>query len=270
MNLSSFLQQVFYNTKSVFNVIPPQVFWFMVGMGGLFILYFMYQSYKGLKRARVIEDTPTAKIRSVAQGYAELLGEQYILANSPSATKLSRLPCTWHRYAIEFRDQQSGWRVIEHGNSAALFGLKDGTGVCIIDPKGAEISTPMVDQWQGFNRYPNGKPRSWLGRFWGARGKYRYTEWTMHEGMPLHAMGNFHTYSLQPFKVLYPKYEWASDDDSINLLSKSGLDKQNPFVLSAIDQKKSIRKYRIDAFIWFIAYMSLLAGIGWLLVARLP
>jgi hypothetical protein len=268
MNLHNTLQQIFFNTQMAFKTIPIQAFWVMVGMGGLFILYFVYQSYKCLKRARALEDTPTAKIRSAAQGYVELAGEQHIFGK-PEITRLSRLPCTWYRYAIEFLDQQNGWRLIEHGMGSQLFELRDGTGVCIIDPNGAEITTTQIDRWQGFARYPNKKPASWVGRLWGSFGKYRYTEWTMNEGMSLHAMGNFHTYSGQQFAAFYPKYaSLFNPDDSVHLLSKSGLDTRSPFVLSSITEKEAIWKHRKDAFLWFVAYMSLLAVVGWLLVAR--
>ena len=260
---------LFPESHTAIKAIPIQALWVMVGIGGLFVLYFFYQSYKSLQRARVLEDTPTAKIRSAAQGYVELAGEQFNLGNAPTLTRLSHLPCTWYRYAIQFMDQQNGWRVIEHGNSEALFGLKDGTGICIIDPKGADISTSQVDQWQGFSRYPTKKPSSWIGRLWGSLGKYRYTEWTMHEGMSLHAMGNFHTYNQQQFSALYPNYAGlANANEDINLLSKSGLNKTSPFVLSALDQKKMVFKHKLEAFGWFLAYMSLLLLIGWLLVAR--
>lgn len=254
---------------SALKTLPPQVFWIFVGFGALFIVYFMIQSYKNIKRARLLEDTPTAKIRSAAQGYVEISGEQKMIRKSASFTHISHIPCTWHRYTIEFLDKQNGWRLIEHGASSQLFAIDDGTGMCIVDPMDAEISTPCVDHWQGFNRYPNKKPASWIGRLWGTLGKYRYTEWTMHEGMPLYAIGNFHTYDGRAFKQIYPDYgSHLEEDATIHLISKQGLDKRNPFVLSGFDQKKKIRKYRMDAFFWFLAYVGLLAGIAWLFVMR--
>ncbi|HRE32704.1 MAG TPA: GIDE domain-containing protein, partial [Candidatus Berkiella sp.] len=101
-----------------------------------------------------------------------------------------RSPCTWYRYTIEFYDN-TAWRMIENGDSTGLFLLQDETGICVVDPKGADITTASVDHWLGYNRYPQGKPTSWLGRLFNSFGKYRYTEWTMHEEMPLYAIGNF-------------------------------------------------------------------------------
>lgn len=266
--MQHFFQQLFYNAQAAFKTIPIQAFWVIVGCGGLFILYFVYQSYQCIKRARALEDTPTAKIRSAAQGYVELAGEQYLLG-TPAITRLSQQPSTWYRYTIEFLDPKNGWRLIEHGKSSGLFEIRDGTGSCIIDPSDADITTSAIDRWQGFARYPGKKPASWIGRLWGSFGKYRYTEWTMNEGMPLHAMGNFHTYTGKQIAEFYPKYaSLFNPDDTVNLLSKSGQDKRSPFILSAITEKEVIWRHRKDAFLWFLAYMSLLGMIGWLLVAR--
>lgn len=265
MSFNSFLEQS-YSSLAAFRTIPSEAFWTLIILFTLFIAYFMRQSYKSLKRARLLEDTPTAKIRSAAQGYVELNGVQRMLNAYPTTTRLSHSPCTWHRYTIEFYDN-TAWRLIEHGQSSQPFAIDDGTGICVIDPTGAEISTPVVDHWLGYNRYPAGKPRSWLSRLFQSFGKYRYTEWTMQEGMPLYAIGHFHTYDQESLAKLYPTL--AQDThDTTHVLSRQGLDKRNPFVLSAFDQKKKSRHYRIDAFFWFLAYISLLAGACWLLVVR--
>ncbi|MCS5710899.1 GIDE domain-containing protein [Candidatus Berkiella aquae] len=274
MSVKYHLQQS-YQDLSAFRMIPAEAFWTLIGLFALFILYFMRQSYKSIIKARTLEDTPTAKIRSAAQGYVELSGTQHTLKGLTTYTRLSRSPCTWYRYTIEFYDN-TAWRMIENGDSTGLFLLQDETGICVVDPKGADITTACVDHWLGYSRYPQGKPKSWLGRLFNSFGKYRYTEWTMHEEMPLYAIGNFHSYDSQSFAHLYPDaYQALSQikhtfdgNTAIHLLSQNGLGKRNPFVLSALDQKKNIRKYRIDAFFWFLAYLSLLVGACWLLVVR--
>lgn len=267
MTLTEFMYSINLNGLKL---IPPQIFWLVVGLLALFVLYFMRQSYKHLKHARVLEDTPTAKIRSAAQGYVELMGEQHSFGNHVTLTRLSRIPCTWYRYAIEYYDRKNGWQLLEQGASTHLLILQDDTGLCVIDPSQANISTPMVDHWQGFSRYPNKKPSSWFGRLWGAIGNYRYTEWTMHDGMPLHAMGNFHTFTTEAFVQLYPDAcQGLTLDETIHLLSKEGLDKQSPFILSAYEESKSIRKHRIDSFLWFLAYLILLASLAVMVMIRI-
>lgn len=251
-------------------LIPPQAFWLIVVIISLFVLYYMRQSYQHLKRARILEDIPTAKIRSAAQGYVALKGTQHPFANHHSFTRLSHTPCTWHRYIIEFYDRNNGWTLLEQGSSASLFLLQDEGDQCVIDPENAEIATPVIDCWQGFSRYPKKKPGSWFGRLWGMIGNYRYTEWTMHDSMPLAAMGNFHTYSSEDFAKRYPDYQSSlKPNEAIHLLSKEGLDKQNPFVLSAYEEQVTIRKHRIESFFWFLAYITILAGLAVVVTARL-
>ncbi len=264
-NIHGFLQQS-YSGLAAFRTIPSETFWVLIFLFALFIGYFMRQSYKSLKRARLLEDTPTAKIRSAAQGYVELNGIQRMLQAYPTLAPLSHTSCTWYRYTIEFYDN-TAWRLVEHGQSSQLFAIDDGTGICVVDPTGAEISTPVVDHWLGYSRYPAGKPSSWISRLFQSFGKYRYTEWTMQEGMPLYAIGHFHTYDHAALTKLYPSLVQTTAETT-HVLSRHGLDKRNPLVLSAFDQRKKSRHYRIDAFFWFLAYISLLAGAGWLLVVR--
>jgi len=227
---------------------PPNTFWAVVGLFLIFSFYFLYQAYKNILNARMMEDTPTAKIRSAAQGYVELQGVQHF-SKQPLRAPLSQLSCTWYRYAIECY-QNERWRIIEEGMSEAPFELEDGTGRCVIQPKGAQIIAPC-DKWSGFRRKPNGKPKTWIGRLFGALGRYRYHEWRMSEGMSLYAIGYFQTI------------------DHINTLSQTHLTNRTPFILSAKNQKQVSRDARLQAFFWFIAYVALLAGTGWVVAIRL-
>lgn len=182
------------NFKAIKNV-PPQFFWFFVIFLSLFALYFFYECYKNFIAARKMQDTPTAKIRSAPQGYVELEGIQRCLPEQPIHGFLSKLPCTWYRYAIS-RYHKKRWVLLEHGASNELFLLDDGTGICLIDPNKAEIITPLKDCWYGFVPHPKGKPKNILSKISSALwGNYRYQEWRMEEGMPLYALGNFKTAS---------------------------------------------------------------------------
>src|SRR6266542_4039224 len=53
------------------------------------------------RRMRQIEDIPTSKIASAAQGYVELLGRSVPIPDCPVLAPLSQLPCCWYRYTIE-------------------------------------------------------------------------------------------------------------------------------------------------------------------------
>ncbi len=97
------------------------------------------------RRARAIDDTPTSRIASAAQGYAELIGSGKALAGAPLISPLTQLPCLWYRYTVERKDSDNKWHMEEQGESDASFVLDDGTGECVVDPDGAEMLITKKD-----------------------------------------------------------------------------------------------------------------------------
>jgi len=91
------------------------------------------------KRRRIL-DTPTSRVASAAQGYVELIGTGQPLADTCLLAPYSQLPCLWYHYTVE-RRQNDEWRQVESGASDLPFNLDDGSGVCELDPRGAEILT---------------------------------------------------------------------------------------------------------------------------------
>jgi len=148
-------------------------------------------------RARHLQDTPTSKIRSAAQGHVELYG---VLLEPPGPGLFGPLtgkPCLWWRYSIEeytSRGRGSRWLVLEKGSSSGWLRLSDGSGECLIDPRGAEVLPARRERWTGDLRHPAqgmGSP-GWLGAL-GMGRQYRYTEERLHVGEPLYAIGEFCT-----------------------------------------------------------------------------
>ncbi|UFQ96646.1 E3 ubiquitin ligase family protein [Pseudomonas wenzhouensis] len=147
-------------------------------------------------QARHLLDTPTSKIRSAAQGYVELYGVLEALPDMQPRGPLTGKPCLWWRFRIEeYRSsgKKRSWRVIESGTSDAWLRLVDGTGECLIDPRGAEIRTAVRDVWQGNLRHPLGPAKTGLLGFLSSGTRYRYTEERFHVGQPLYAIGDFRT-----------------------------------------------------------------------------
>lgn len=154
-----------------------------------------------LFKARLIEDMPTSRIRSASQGYAELTGLA-LLRGEPLAAPLTGRPCLWWRYTIE-RLEKSGkstsWRVIERGHSPQPFYLDDSSGICRIEPEGAEISCHHRQCWQGSERSPGTSSQAVkpgllqsLGSLSLSVGeRYRYTEYLIRDGDPLYVLGHF-------------------------------------------------------------------------------
>lgn len=154
-------------------------------------------AYRYLRRARLIEDTPTQKARSAAQGYAELSGRVQALMDASLRAPLSGLACLWYRYRVEQRVTDSrnrvSWRTIEHGVSDRWFKLVDETGAIAVDPRGADVDTPAQYRWEGdFVPDLSLNLSAEILSFVSARnfnGRYRLTEQRIHVGERLYTLG---------------------------------------------------------------------------------
>lgn len=154
-----------------------------------------------LKRARLIENTPTSRIRSAAKGYVELEGLATMLPGEPIRAPLSGRTCVWWSYRVEERARRGtgsrsrhGWHVLEKEESEGIFGIRDNTGLCIVDPDGATIRPSTTERWYG-KSYSAGRPRSGDRRHSVFPERYRFTEMRIEDTDPLHALGYLHSVS---------------------------------------------------------------------------
>lgn len=176
--------------------LPDPAFYGLVALLAGLVLFAFYAIWRNLYRARLIEDTPTARIRSAPQGYVELEGEGLLLPGMPVVAPLTGLPCLWYRYRVERERRHTDhrgrthttWETVDSGVSEAIFALEDGTGRCVIDPDGAEVVPDAKDVWYGSSRRPVAGPGSSPGFF--TAGRYRYTEERLLPGH-LYAIGWF-------------------------------------------------------------------------------
>ncbi len=159
-----------------------------------------WRTWRNVSHIRLIEDTPTAKIRSAHQGYVELEGTGKLMDGPPIIAKLSGLPCVWFRYQVEelVRTHHKGhtqarWNVVEQGESTETFWLQDETGRVVIDPEGADVTPRHKDRWRsgsslgGIARQPAGAARLFATNV--GHGKYRLTEERINNGERLYALG---------------------------------------------------------------------------------
>lgn len=178
----------------------PQDFWFWCGFLTIAATLSGYGIFHFIRRARLIEDTPTAKIRSAAQGYLELIGRGKYLGDKPLLAPLTGTPCTWYSYKIE-REVHSGkqtrWDTVESAISSLPFLLLDDTGHCIINPAGAEVIPAVNHVWYGNTRRPVSGPASRGSFLRLGSGGYRYTEKRLHADEFLYALGDFVTLGEQ-------------------------------------------------------------------------
>src|SRR5262245_12912587 len=90
------------------------------------------------RRRRLIQDTPTAKVRSMAMGLVELNGTSH--GRSAIAAPFSGRDCVYWQVDISVPERRGRWRVVHRNASGQPFYLSDGTGTALVYPKGAECN----------------------------------------------------------------------------------------------------------------------------------
>lgn len=171
-----------------------------LALAALIALWFVFRK---LRHYRLIADTPTARIRSAPQGYVELIGHVIAGENGMLTAPLSGRPCVWYTYKVE---KQSGgerkqWKTVRTGRSDSWFQINDGTGTCLVDPEGAEVTAQHKQNWRGHSELPaiatSGLSAQGVAAILTSSspigGHYRYTESLIFEHEQLYALGRFHT-----------------------------------------------------------------------------
>lgn len=191
--------------------------WFTIGTGAFLLAVFF--SYRALARKRLIEDTPTSRLRSVSQGFVELAGVAGVFEGEPIVCPISNAACCWYRYSIEERrgaHSEERWRTISRETSTAIFKLDDGDGICGIDPEGASV-TPSFrrvsygNEQNPWYETPVSGVAGWLGQK-----RFRFTEERIDIGADLYAMGHLTTHggaapALAETDVAQILREWKAD-----------------------------------------------------------
>ncbi|MCF6204276.1 MAG: E3 ubiquitin ligase family protein [Methylococcaceae bacterium] len=269
-------------------------------------LYSFYQMVKRHHISRLIENTPTSKIRSAAQGYVELNGKAKLLDGDIIISPLSTRQCVWYRYKIEeeyeYHDSKGntvrGWRVIKSATSDDLFLIEDDTGKCIIDPDDADVVTTDKRVW-----YDRSLLRS-----------RRYTEELITQNEPLYAIGLFKTIDrtqrlqfkrhvselLRQWKkspnLLLLKYdrdnngqlseqEWQQvrlaaekqiqheygknyQQEALNLLAMTQ-NKDHSFILSTLSEEKLIKRFQLHVMGYILTFFVMGSLVIWAINVRL-
>ena len=169
-------------------------FWMVAGIAVVLTIAGFAGAFYFFMRKRIMEDTPTSKIRSAAQGYVEIDGTGDLLEGPPIIGPLTGKTCTWYSYKIEERrrsGKNSNWHTLEKAISDELFLIIDDTGQCIIDPEGASVTPSEKDVWYGATSRP-GRGAATSGGFLSS-GRYRYSESRLHPKETLYAIGLFST-----------------------------------------------------------------------------
>jgi len=203
-------------------------FWLLLlGLAGAAAASFWY-AFRAWRENRLVEDTAASRVRSAAQGYLELKGRGIPMPNSRSFAPLTGKACTWWRYKIEERTSSGksrGWTTVGSDTSAVPFILDDGTGQCLVDPRGAEVFPNAKDVWYGSTSWPDVRIPDGVG-FFGkladallAGGRYRYTEYRMQPNEPVCALGAFRSGGNAPLSpdraVTELLHAWKQDQKTL-------------------------------------------------------
>lgn len=142
---------IFFFTAGNFDIFTGHSgFWHAVfgiliaaGGAGIFCYSLLLLYYK-----RMVENTPTSKIRSHAMGMTELTGRArpyYDLRTSHTLTRCIFFECRYYRY--QRTDNGNRWRLVRTISSGKLpFYLEDDTGRVLINPKGAYYAIKRAKQ----------------------------------------------------------------------------------------------------------------------------
>jgi hypothetical protein len=104
--------------------------------------FFFAKGFAVWRRKRTVEDTPRARVRSMALGRVALEGKAVPWVSGLRAP-LSGVECCWYRFLVE-EERRSGksrqWYTVAHGDSSEWpFYLADETGRVLVQPKGARM-----------------------------------------------------------------------------------------------------------------------------------
>jgi len=189
--------------------------------------YSFWYAFKSWRENRLVADTAASRIRSAAQGYVELSGRALPMPKGQTHAPLTGLQCAWWRYKIEDRKARRGsGRTIDSGTSEVPFILDDGTGQCLVDPRGAEVFPRAKTVWYGDSEWPLVRVPDGAG-FFGKlidalipNGRYRYTEYRLEPHETVCALGAYR--SLGGVSVASPEdaaaellHEWKKDQKTL-------------------------------------------------------
>jgi hypothetical protein len=176
------------------------IFLFMGAMTAYAGWKLFYTGFVSFRDYKIVKDTPTIPIRSVALGLVNVCGkaESNQLVTSP----FGRTPCCYYRVKIErwtVRKERDGgytegWEGLLDRGEGPLFSLVDETGKILIDAHerkdvpgflGNDLELPVAFQESVNSRFPG------LDQYVStdASGPYRLTEWLVLPGQEYRVVG---------------------------------------------------------------------------------
>ncbi len=177
------------------------LFWPLASLGALGAGTFAFVSgFRALRVQRLITDTPTAKVRSLAMGLVELQG--VISARSRVTAPFTGQSCAWWEVELQTMSKSTRgiphWSTVYREQSGNPFYLSDGTGTALVHPNGARVSAGNVvhEDTQGLGvpePYASFMATRQLGmRHLWSMGAMRFCERRLEEGRTVYVLGRAH------------------------------------------------------------------------------
>jgi hypothetical protein len=204
--------------------------------------YALIQSFKKIRIQRLLEDTPTSKTRSAAQGFSEFQGYAWTLYSTTQCSM--NHDCVYYHLELQKyvkRGKNSKWETVHSMEHATDFLLVDNTGAIQIQIPGADFQIESrVTSWSQLSeptrqRLLKGNlsnheafdfppALSILGGLFS--GTYRIVEKSIWLGCPLLILGDFsgHTGEKAPTPLtpgLIPFFEKVQSDPRLKIGSQS-------------------------------------------------
>ena len=110
-------------------------FWSLLALGTGPVLF--WRSFRDLRLRRLIQNTPTSRIRSMPMGFVEINGEAS--PRSELTAPFSGRPCVCWQVDISTRSRRDSWHVVHRNASGNPFFLRDETGVALVYPQDATV-----------------------------------------------------------------------------------------------------------------------------------
>jgi len=149
---------------------------------------------RDLRMKRLIENTPTSKIRSLAMGFVEVRGKTE--GRSSVSSPFSNRASVFCEVDVSVSSgRRDSWSVVHRACSSRPFFVRDETGLAMIDPRGAQCRTgnEVTEVVAGF--FPPEPYRTFLTEhatyrrwFW-TFSRLRFRERAIEEGVDVYVLG---------------------------------------------------------------------------------
>jgi len=177
------------------------------------------RSFRDLRLRQLIQNTPTARIRSMPMGLVEISGEAE--AGSLVEAPFSRRPCVYWEVDISTGNpKRRSWHVVHRNASGRPFFVRDETGVAMVYPQGAHcrVRRGTEEQFIGIGVpecYAHYMAEQQLGmRHLWRLAALRFRERTLEEGARVYVIGT---------AMPRPQVAAISDDEVLQATGTEGV-----------------------------------------------